>query len=99
LFEKEILFWNKVADSEIMTIMSEHGIQFDTLVILYSQESPLPAARVLHLLLYSGVRDVRLMDGGMKKWKNMKFEASFESFIRFKPDSSYGTLMYTRKHD
>ena len=81
-----------------MTVMSEHGIQFDNLVILYSQESPLPAARVLHLLVYAGVRDVRLMDGGMKKWKQMKLEASIESFVRFKPDSSYGTLMYTRKH-
>lgn len=99
LFEKEITYWNKVADSELMTLMSEHGIQFDTLVILYSQDSPLPAARVLQLMLYVGVRDVRLMDGGMKKWKAIKLEGSFENFVRFKPDSGYGTLMFTRKHE
>ncbi len=36
LFEKEVLLWNKVADSELMNLMTEHGIQFDTVVILYS---------------------------------------------------------------
>ncbi len=47
-------------------------------------------------MMYIGVRDVRLMDGGMKKWKAMKLEGSLDEFVRYKPDSAYGTLMFTR---
>ena len=66
LFEKELLLWNKVPDSEIISVITENGITFDTLVVLYARDNPLPAARVMHLLLYIGVTDVRLMDGGLK---------------------------------
>lgn len=47
-------------------------------------------------MIYTGVRDVRLMDGGMKKWKAMKLEGSLDEFVRYKRDSAYGTLMFTR---
>ena len=65
LFEKEELMWNKVYDSELMSILSSNGISFDTTVILYSAENSLPAARVAHLMIYAGVKDVRLIDGGI----------------------------------
>ena len=50
----------------MISVLAENGITFDTMVVLYARDNPLPAARVLHLLLYIGVKDVRLMDGGLK---------------------------------
>ena len=70
-FERESLMWNKVPDSEIIAVITESGIAFDTLVVLYSRENPLPAARILHIMLYIGVKDVRLMDGGLAQWQKM----------------------------
>jgi molybdopterin synthase sulfurtransferase len=36
LFEKEELMWNKVYDSELMSVLATNGVCFDTTVILYS---------------------------------------------------------------
>jgi thiosulfate/3-mercaptopyruvate sulfurtransferase len=97
-FERESLMWNKVPDSEIIAVITESGIAFDTLVVLYSRENPLPAARILHIMLYIGVKDVRLMDGGLVQWQKMQYEVTYEPYTKFKSESSYGTLMFTRLH-
>lgn len=66
-FERAPL-WNKVADAALLKLLLRHGIRFDTTVILYSRDT-LAAARVAHLLLYAGVADVRLLDGGWMAWR------------------------------
>lgn len=60
-------FWNKVADSALLQLLLGLGIRHDTTVILYGR-SPIAAARAAHLMLYAGVRDVRLLDGGFDAW-------------------------------
>lgn len=59
--------WNKVPDAELERVLLAHGIRHDVTVVLYGR-NVLAAARIAHLLLYAGVRDVRLLDGGFAAW-------------------------------
>jgi molybdopterin synthase sulfurtransferase len=59
--------WNKVADALLERLLLAHGIRHDTTVVLYGR-NVLAAARAAHLLLYAGVADVRLLDGGFAAW-------------------------------
>lgn len=61
-------WWNKVPDHELLRVLLAHGIRCDTTVILYGR-STLAAARAAHLMLYAGVVDVRLLDGGLAAWQ------------------------------
>ena len=55
--------WNKVDDAALLALLLRRGIGHDSTVILYGR-SLLAPARAAHLLLYAGVVDVRLVDGG-----------------------------------
>ncbi|USX24866.1 rhodanese-like domain-containing protein [Oxalobacteraceae bacterium OTU3CINTB1] len=66
-FECEPL-WNKVDDAALLSVLLSHGVRHDTTVILYGRNN-LAAARLAHLLLYAGVEDVRLLDGGFAFWQ------------------------------
>ncbi|WP_295995693.1 sulfurtransferase [Rugamonas sp.] len=60
--------WNKVSDEALLQLLLARGVHHDTCVILYGRNN-LAAARAAHLLLYAGVRDVRLLDGGYPLWR------------------------------
>jgi thiosulfate/3-mercaptopyruvate sulfurtransferase len=60
--------WNKVPDADLLRVLLAHGIRHDATVVLYGR-NVLAAARVAHLLLYAGVADVRLLDGGFAAWQ------------------------------
>jgi len=74
--------WNCRTVKELEEELSAHGITRDTTVILYgrtsdpnmSQEHPgqqagqLASMRAALLLMYAGVRDVRVLDGGLDAW-------------------------------
>ncbi len=60
--------WNKVPDEALLRVLLSRGIRHDTTVILYGRNN-LAAARVAHLMLYGGVTDVRLLDGGFAAWQ------------------------------
>jgi len=60
--------WNKVPDAQLERVLLGHGIRHDVTVILYGR-NVLAAARAAHLLLYAGVADVRLLDGGFAAWR------------------------------
>ncbi|SMG61090.1 rhodanese-like domain-containing protein [Cedecea sp. NFIX57] len=59
--------WNKVSDDKLKTMLAKHGIRHDTTVILYGRDV-YAAARVAAIMLYAGVKDVRLLDGGWTTW-------------------------------
>ena len=59
--------WNKVSDAALTALLLRHGIRHDSTVILYGRNN-LAAARAAHLMLYAGVADVRLLDGGFTAW-------------------------------
>lgn len=65
-FEREPL-WNKVSDAALLRLLLGNGIRHDSTVLLYGRNM-LAAARAAHLLLYAGVEDVRLLDGGFAAW-------------------------------
>lgn len=64
--ERAPLF-NKVPDEVLLAALRRLGIRYDTTVILYGRNT-LAAARAAHLMLYAGVTDVRLLDGGFARW-------------------------------
>lgn len=59
--------WSFVPDAELKAVFERFGITRDTTVVLYGQPQ-MAAARVAVALLYAGVDDVRLMDGGWPAW-------------------------------
>lgn len=59
--------FNKVADEALLALLLRHGIGHDSTVLLYGRNT-LAAARAAHLMLYAGVADVRLLDGGFAAW-------------------------------
>lgn len=59
--------WNKVSDAQLKAMLAKHGIRHDTTVILYGRDV-YAAARVAQIMLYAGVKDVRLLDGGWQTW-------------------------------
>lgn len=59
--------WNKVPDACLLALLQCLGIRHDSTVVLAGREL-VANARVAHLLLVAGVRDVRLLDGGTRAW-------------------------------
>jgi thiosulfate/3-mercaptopyruvate sulfurtransferase len=74
--------WNHRSAEELEEELCAHGITHDTMVVLYgrtadpnmSQEHPgqqagqLASMRAALLLMYAGVKDVRVLDGGLTTW-------------------------------
>jgi 3-mercaptopyruvate sulfurtransferase SseA len=60
--------FNKVDDHALLALLLAYGIDHGATVILYGR-STLAAARAAHLMLYAGVADVRLLDGGFARWR------------------------------
>jgi len=61
-------FWNKVSDAALLHLLLGLGICHDTTVVLVGRPL-LAAARAAHLMLYAGVRNVHLLDGGFAAWQ------------------------------
>jgi molybdopterin synthase sulfurtransferase len=59
--------FNKVPDAALLAVLLRLGIRHATTVVLYGRNT-LAAARAAHLMLYAGVTDVRLLDGGFARW-------------------------------
>lgn len=59
--------FNKVDDTALLRVLLAHGVRHDSTVVVYSR-NPLAAARAAHLMLYAGVLDVRMLDGGLAAW-------------------------------
>ncbi|MBW7983629.1 rhodanese-like domain-containing protein [Enterobacillus tribolii] len=61
--------WNKVSDDKLKALMAKLGVRHDTTVILYGRDV-YAAARAAQIMLYAGVKDVRLLDGGWRAWSD-----------------------------
>ncbi|PSW05762.1 rhodanese-like domain-containing protein [Photobacterium lipolyticum] len=62
-------WWNRVSDEKLAKVIRELGIRYDTTVILYGRNN-MAAARAANIMMYAGVEDVRLLNGGWKAWVN-----------------------------
>ena len=75
--------WNRRSPEELNAALLAHGISRDTLVVLYGRDSDptmrdehpgrkagqIAATRAAAILMYAGVKDVRLLDGGFNTWR------------------------------
>ena len=65
--------WNRVPDRELEATLLAHGVAHDTPVLLYGRDTS-AAARAAVLMMYAGVEDVRLLDGGYQAWTAAGYE-------------------------
>ncbi len=82
--------WNRRAPAELKQALENHGIAFDTTVILYgrfsfpSNDDPFPGSSAGHLgaircaviMMYAGVKDVRVLNGGIQSWGDAGYNLS-----------------------
>ncbi len=82
--------WNRRSPGEIKQALEAHGITADTTVVLYGKhmfpknEDPFPgsaagdigAIRNAFIMMYAGVKDVRILNGGFQSWTDAGFEVS-----------------------
>lgn len=61
--------WNRVSDERLQQFAVNNGINVDTTVVLYGADS-MAAYRVQAVLKYMGVKDVRVLNGGLPAWIN-----------------------------
>lgn len=65
-------WWNKVSNQALTKVIADLGIRYDTTVILYARNN-MSAARFANFLMYAGVKDVRLLNGGWTAWANANY--------------------------
>jgi thiosulfate/3-mercaptopyruvate sulfurtransferase len=84
--------WNRRSPEELKKALEQHGITHDTTVILYgkymtpdnaddfpgSAAGHIGAIRNAFIMMYAGVKDVRVLNGGFQSWKDAGFEISNE---------------------
>jgi len=82
--------WNRRSPEELKSALEQHGITADTTVILYgkymdpdnadefpgSAAGDIGAIRNAFIMMYAGVKDVRVINGGFQSWQDAGFEVS-----------------------
>jgi 3-mercaptopyruvate sulfurtransferase SseA len=80
--------WNRRSPKELKSALEQHGITSDTTVILYgkfmnpdnaddfpgSAAGHIGAIRNAMIMIYAGVKDVRVLNGGFQSWIDAGFE-------------------------
>ncbi len=80
--------WNRRSPKELKDALEEHGITADTTVVLYGKfmfpnnDDPFPgsaagdigAIRNAFIMMYAGVKDVRILNGGFQSWEDAGYE-------------------------
>lgn len=84
--------WNKISDEALKKLLLENGIRHDTTVILYGRNT-MAAARAAHLMMYAGVEDVRLLDGGLDAWFMQHLRTETGLANTFKPAKDFGVTI------
>jgi len=84
--------WNRRSPGELKEALENAGISHDTTVIVYGRfsypknEDPFPGSSAGHLgamraafiMLYAGVKDVRILNGGLQSWLDAGYEITKE---------------------
>ena len=65
-------YWNIRNAEEITAVMSKYGITKDTTVIVYGPDSG--TERVAFVMLWAGVENVKVLDGGLAAWTEAGYE-------------------------
>lgn len=84
--------WNRRSPEELKATLEKLGITEDSTVILYGRfsfpdnDDPFPGSSAGHLgsiraafiMLYAGVKDVRILNGGLKAWEDSCYQITTE---------------------
>jgi thiosulfate/3-mercaptopyruvate sulfurtransferase len=96
--------WNRRSSEELKETLEAHGITSYTTVIMYGKymhpknEDQFPgsaagdigAIRCAFIMMYAGVKDVRVLNGGFQSWQDAGFEVSTEDEPK-KPVKDFGS--------
>lgn len=95
--------WNRRTPHELKEALEKHGITAETTVVLYGKymdpdnNDPFPgsaagdigAIRCAFIMMYAGVKDVRIMNGGFQSWVDEGFGISYTDQTK-QPVSDFG---------
>jgi len=95
--------WNRRSPQELTSTLKKLGITNDTIVILYGRfsfpnnDDPFPGSNAGHLgafrcafiMMYAGVKDVRMLNGGLQSWIDEGFQTTTEETEK-RPVSDFG---------
>ncbi len=98
--------WNRRSPEQLKQALEQHGITADTTVVLYgkymdpnnddefpgSAAGDIGAIRNAFIMMYAGVKDVRVLNGGFQSWKDAGNEISTFDEPK-KPVSEFGTII------
>lgn len=68
-------WWNVYPDKYLLPALAYMGVEINSTVVIYAKD-PTAAARLAWAMLYAGVREVRLLDGGLTTWEKAGFEVT-----------------------
>ena len=88
--------WNRRSPEELKVALEAHGIDADTTVIMYGKfmtpnnDDEFPGSAAGHIgairntmiMLYAGVKDVRVLNGGFQSWKDAGFEINMDDVAK-----------------
>ncbi|MGM0626115.1 MAG: rhodanese-like domain-containing protein [Bacteroidota bacterium] len=95
--------WNRRSPEELESALTSHGINKNSTVILYgrfshpdnksdfpgSNAGQLGAMRAAAIMLYAGVKDVKILNGGLQAWRDARFPVVREE-SKAKPVGDFG---------
>ncbi len=95
--------WNRRSPEELKKTLEQHGITTNTTVVLYgkfmspdnaddfpgSAAGHIGAIRNAMIMLYAGVKDVRILNGGFQSWKDAGFEITTDD-VKKNPVKDFG---------
>jgi len=88
LLESDARHWNYLPPAELERNLISLGITADTPVVLYG-EYGIDAARAAVAMMYIGVKDVRLLNGGLDAWKSAGYGTT-SGMVSPAPANSFG---------
>ncbi len=101
--------WNRRSPEELKKALEAHGITHDTTVVLYgkfmfpdnadefpgSAAGDIGAIRNAFIMMYAGVKDVRILNGGFQSWKDAGLPVDYEDVPK-KPILDFGSTIPTK---
>lgn len=101
--------WNRRSSDELKKTLESHGITTDSTVVLYGKylmpdnddEFPGKAAghigaiRCAMIMMYAGVKDVRVLNGGFQSWEDAHYEVHTEDVSKT-PVKDFGATIPAR---
>lgn len=80
--------WNISPDEDLFTFLAGLGLTAESAVVLYGRDV-MPTARAALTLMYAGVQDVRILDGGFDSWVRAGYEVESTPNLP-QPAASFG---------